>query len=71
MSKAELLQKIADARLTQEETKELIDYIAVMRQKEQCPTCKHFILCNLDKQAFYKTTGRRCAEYEEKEKKDT
>ena len=39
-----------------------------MSNIEQCPTCKRFVLCDLDKQAFYKVTGTRCDEYKEKEK---
>lgn len=33
MSKAELLQEIIDARLTREETQELIDYIVALKEK--------------------------------------
>ena len=33
--------------------------------KTDCPTCKHFILCSLEKQIFYKNTGYECDEYEE------
>ena len=42
-----------------------------MKDIDQCPTCKYFVLCALEKQAFYKITGKRCDEYKEKEKKDT
>lgn len=31
--------------------------------KMDCLTCKHFIYCSLDKQAFHKITGRQCDEY--------
>ena len=33
--------------------------------KQDCLTCKYFIYCPLDKQAFYKTIGGPCREYEE------
>lgn len=32
--------------------------------EEQCPSCRSMISCNIDKQAFYKNTGKRCDEYE-------
>jgi len=31
--------------------------------EEQCPSCRYMISCNIDKQAFYKNTGKRCDEY--------
>lgn len=33
-------------------------------EEEQCPSCRSMISCNIDKQAFYKITGKRCDEYE-------
>ncbi len=31
--------------------------------EEQCPSCRYMISCNIDKQAFYKNTGKKCDEY--------
>ena len=41
-----------------------------MKDIGQCPTCKYFVLCSLDKMAFHQITGTRCDEYKEKEKKE-
>ena len=40
----------------------------VMAAKKICPTCKHIIECDTDKQAFYKITGEQCDEWEGNER---
>lgn len=37
-------------------------------EKVSCTECRYLILCNLDKQAFYKITGTPCEEFQRKEK---
>ena len=37
--------------------------------EKQCHSCKYIWLCNLDKQAFYKITGRECPEYKEEKRR--
>lgn len=32
-------------------------------EEEQCPSCRYMISCSIDKQAFYKITGKKCDEY--------
>ena len=36
-----------------------------LQPKTDCRGCKHFILCNIDKQSFYIHTGEECPEYKE------
>lgn len=35
-----------------------------------CTDCKYFVLCDLEKQAFYKITGEPCAEFVKAERKN-
>ena len=35
-----------------------------MAAKKICPTCKHIVECDTDKQAFYKITDKQCEGWE-------
>ena len=39
-----------------------------MTDRKDCNTCKHIILCNIDKQAFYKFADKQCEGYKAESK---
>lgn len=52
---------------------EVIKRMANLKKQQeegQCLSCKYFILCNLEKQAYYKITGNKCDGYRRKDDDD-